>query len=317
MIPYVGCEHARELLDGFLDGELSVDDQIAVESHLRWCRTCAAHVDDLRLIAESIRGLPAAVITSEDAQALASVQAGVLGRVRAERDQAFVSRFRVTFSDTRMLFPALGASVALVLCIGLTYSVQVTTSRQLSEMLLGKTRPRIIDVAQAPYAVRMLEQSADPGSDQNPLRVDDAFLIPQLLNEDVLAGLPDDEAVFAVATVVSTKGRIENYELLRAWSDRGSRISDAVRASQVDSVLTAVRQLRFSPAQAHQGGGAVAVNVVLLIAKTTAVHPQAKRVAVKAAPPAPPELAPAPVPSDIVPPEPGRSGSLLETTTVA
>jgi len=318
MIPYVGCEHARELLEGFLDGELSVDDQIGVESHLRWCRTCAAHVDDLRLLGAAVRSVPGTAVTSDDAQALASVQAGVLGRVRAERDQAFLSRLRVSFSDTRLLFPALGASLALMLCLGLTYSVQVTTSRQLSEMLLGKSRPRIADVAQAPYAVRMLEQSADPGSDQNPLRVDDAFLIPQLLNEDVLAGLPDDEASFTFAAVVSKKGRVENYELLRASSDRSGSTGDAVHADQVDTALTAVRRLRFSPAQAHQGGGAVAVTAVLLIAKTTAVTLQAKPVVAKTVvrPVAPP-LAPAPVPNDVVPTEPGRSGSLLDSTTTA
>jgi hypothetical protein len=315
MIPYVGCEHARELLEGFADGELSVDDQVAVESHLRWCRTCTAHVDDLRLIGVSVRGLPAGV-SSDDAQAMASVQAGVLARVRAERDQAFLSRVRVTFSDTRLLFPALGATLALLLCFGLTYSVQVTTSRQLSELLLGKTRPRIVDAAQAPYAVRMLEQSADPGSDLNPLRVDDAFLIPQLLNEEVLAAIPDDEATFTLATVVSRKGRIENYELLRASSERGNPMSDAVRANHVDTVLSAVRQSRFSPAQTHVGG-AVAVNMVWLIAKTTAVQPQVKPAVAKTLRPAEPVLAPSPVPSDIVPAEPGRSGSLLESTTIA
>ena len=60
MIPYVGCEHARELLEAFLDGELSVTDQVAVESHLRWCRTCTAHVDDLRLLGGTVRSVPVA-----------------------------------------------------------------------------------------------------------------------------------------------------------------------------------------------------------------------------------------------------------------
>ena len=55
MIPYVGCEYAREHLDAFVDGELSVAEQVAVESHLRWCRTCAARVEDLQLIGASIR----------------------------------------------------------------------------------------------------------------------------------------------------------------------------------------------------------------------------------------------------------------------
>jgi anti-sigma factor RsiW len=55
MMTYVGCEYAREHLDAFVDGELSVDEQVAVESHLRWCRTCAARVEDMQLIGNSIR----------------------------------------------------------------------------------------------------------------------------------------------------------------------------------------------------------------------------------------------------------------------
>ena len=70
MIPYVGCEYAREHLDAFVDGELSVDEQVAVESHLRWCRTCAARVEDVQLIGDSIRlgSLAPRAIDDEDAQ---------------------------------------------------------------------------------------------------------------------------------------------------------------------------------------------------------------------------------------------------------
>jgi hypothetical protein len=317
MIPYVSCEQARDLLEGFFDGELAVDEQVAVEAHLRWCRTCAAHVDDLRLIGASVRGVPGTSVTSDDAYALASVQAGVLARVRAERDQAFRTRVRVSFSDMRLLFPALGATLALVLCFSLTYSVQVTASSQFTELLLARARPRLVDVTQAPYAVAMLEPSADPGSDQNPLRLDDAYASPQLLDREramssLLEGIKDDEAVLTLATIVSRRGRIENYELLRTSADG----RHAMAAGSVDSVLSAVRQSRFSPAQAH-GGGPVAAYMVWYIEKTTAVAPQPKPVAAKAARPVPPALTTPPTPSDVVPTEPGRSGSLLDSTTTA
>ena len=42
MTPYVGCDYARERLEALLDDELSVDEQVLVESHVRWCRTCGA-----------------------------------------------------------------------------------------------------------------------------------------------------------------------------------------------------------------------------------------------------------------------------------
>ena len=55
MTPYVGCEYARERLEGLLDNELSVDEQVLVESHVRWCQTCAARIEDFQLIGTSIR----------------------------------------------------------------------------------------------------------------------------------------------------------------------------------------------------------------------------------------------------------------------
>jgi len=55
MIPYLDCRAAQELLEPFVDGELAVNDQVALESHLRWCRVCAARVEDMQLIGASLR----------------------------------------------------------------------------------------------------------------------------------------------------------------------------------------------------------------------------------------------------------------------
>ena len=93
MIPYLGCEAARDMLEAFIDDELAMADQVAVESHLRWCRTCAARVEDMRLIGASVRvGTPRVALEAEEGRALATMQAAVLTRIRAERDQSFGDR---------------------------------------------------------------------------------------------------------------------------------------------------------------------------------------------------------------------------------
>ena len=90
MIPYVGCDYARERLEGLLDNELSVDEQVLVESHVRWCRTCADRIEDFQLIGTSIRnGPPTGQQVREVEPALSAVYSRVLMRMRAERDQAF------------------------------------------------------------------------------------------------------------------------------------------------------------------------------------------------------------------------------------
>ena len=53
--PYIGCDYSQDRLESFVDGELPVDEQVAVESHVRWCRTCTARIEDLNLIGASVR----------------------------------------------------------------------------------------------------------------------------------------------------------------------------------------------------------------------------------------------------------------------
>ena len=89
----------REMLQAFVDDELPMTEQVALESHLRWCDTCSAHVEDLRLIGDSIRDRSAVNVSSDDARKLAAIQAGVLSLIRAEREQAFVARLRGLFED--------------------------------------------------------------------------------------------------------------------------------------------------------------------------------------------------------------------------
>ena len=73
MIPYLGCEAARDLLEAFVDGELAMADQVALESHLRWCRTCGARVEDMRLIGASMRvGAQRSTGAPDEVRALAS-----------------------------------------------------------------------------------------------------------------------------------------------------------------------------------------------------------------------------------------------------
>ena len=102
MTQYVGCDHARTLLEGLVDGELSMPDQLAVESHLRWCDTCARRVEDLRIIGASLR-VNSAVrpVSDADNGTLSVLTDGLLVRVRAEQDASFPSRVRRLWKPAR------------------------------------------------------------------------------------------------------------------------------------------------------------------------------------------------------------------------
>ena len=110
---------------------------------------------------------------------------------------------------------------------------------------------------------------ANPGSDRNPLPLDMLMLAPRPLTEGpALESMSDEEAVFALAAIVTREGRISDYELLHADARKQRRARRAARPDdEVNALLDTVRQSRFAPAQTPDG--AVAVNVVWLLARTT------------------------------------------------
>jgi hypothetical protein len=303
MITYLGCETAREMLEAFVDDELSTTDQVAVESHLRWCNTCAARVEDVRLIGSGLKiGPPAQEAAVIDAPALRAMQSGVLMRIRTEHDLSLIVRVRDLFDDMRLFWPALGATTAVMICLLGAYGVLNLTTREQPDSLAA-----------------MIDSLADP--DRYPVRLDSAMSIPRGLDNsfvlDSIGGGSD--AVFAVATVVTREGRISGYELL----DNHASFGDT------EALLHAVKQSRFEPAQAP-GGRTVAVNMVWLFAWTTverdgqleellkgSARNNRVRVDVPATPvlaPPPVEEAPAPVTEDV---PPGRRSSRVSASTTA
>ena len=233
MIPYLGCESARELLEAFLDDELAMADQVAVESHLRWCRTCGAHVEDMRLVGAAVRmGAPRFAREPEGGRALTAVQAEVLARIGAERDQSFVVWLREAFADMRFFWPALGATAAVVACLCAAAGVlHAANDNDESDSMAG-----------------VMESTA------NASRIKTGW---------VLEGVPEEEAVFALATMVTRGGQIADYEMLLLERAKVRRRDGSALTADIAGLLDAVRQSRFSPA-AEEGGRAVAVDMVWL-----------------------------------------------------
>ena len=262
MTQYVGCDRARTLLEGLVDGELSMADQLAVESHLRWCDTCALRVEDLRVIGASLR-VNSAVRPVTDAEngTLTVLTDGLLVRVRAERAQSFRSRVREMFADRRLLWPAVGATAAVMLCVAAAVSVLHASTVQSRNSLAG-----------------LIAEIGVPGTEKWPLRpADNGVSIPELNADDsaraggMLEQMPEDDVIYAVRTVMGRDGTIANYELL--LSDDTSVVDRAAAtraAAQEVALLNAVRNTRFVPAQTPLGQ-AVAVDMVWVIAKTTAI----------------------------------------------
>ena len=315
MIPYVGCEYAREHLDAFVDGELAVAEQVAVESHLRWCRTCAARVEDVRLIGDSIRtGSPAQPRDREETRVVNDLHAHVVMRIRTEQELSLTSRLRDMFTDMRLLWPAVGATAAVALCIGVAFSVLLLATRERPESLAA-----------------MIDSLSNPGSERNPLRPGNTarfnslcecyidsnraggISIPRVADNGAgFEGIANQDAMFAVAAVVNRDGRVSNYEVLS--SEHMGEPEKPVHANDMAKMLDVVRQSRFEPAQTSLGR-TVAVNMVWLMVVTTVQTPPARRAATVRATPIvhpPAEITP---PESVDQPPVKRSQRAVDSTT--
>ncbi len=264
MTQYVGCDHARTLLEGLIDGELSMADQLAVESHLRWCDTCALRVEDMRLIGASLRATAAARPADDvDEGALTVLTESLLVRVRTERAQSFASRVREMVTDSRLLWPALGATAAVLLCVAAASSVLRASTIQEPDSLAA-----------------MISALASPGSEMRPLRpADNGISFPRLSEHDgmrasgTIEQIPEDDVIYAFRTVIGRDGSLSDTELLSGDdAPLADRRAVARALAQEMALLNAVNTTRFVPAQTPLGR-AVAVDMVWLVAKTTVAAP--------------------------------------------
>lgn len=267
MTPYIGCEAARERIDAFIDGELPVADQVMVEAHLRWCTTCSAHVEDLALIGAAVRmGSPATRATRVDEREFAARQDDVLSRISAEHQQSMAVRIREMFQDSHLVWPALGACCAVLICLAGASTLLSATSEE------------------HPDSLAALIASISEQYGQGPLLLDNTVVIPRGLDDGPMLNVADDEATVTLATVVSSEGRIADFTLLQSEREIAPARHDRTRHQrELADLLHQVKQSRFEPAQALTGRK-VAVNMVWMISRTTVKGSASHADAVNAAP---------------------------------
>jgi hypothetical protein len=252
MTRYIGCETARELLDEFVDSELPVADQVMVEAHLRWCASCRARVEDMSAIGGVVRmGASGTHRAPVEDRVFAVLQDQVLSRVSAEHDQSFGVRLREMFEDMHLLWPALGACCAVLIC------------------LAGATTVLYAASDEHPESLAALISDMSDRSVQGPLLLDNTVVGPRSLDEGLALDVADDEARVTLAMVVSSEGRISEFALLQSEREvQPARHDRGRHQRELDSLLGQVKQSRFEPAQALTGGK-VAVNMVWMIVRTT------------------------------------------------
>lgn len=248
----MSCSSARRRLHPFHDSELPVTDQIAVGAHLEWCSECATEYAELRFVRAALRAsAPGRETLSRDDEP--GFSAAIVNRLTAENDQSLAVRVREMFDDMHLVYAGVGAAVATTICV---------------VIMLGMMRFATIERPDSLAAIVNL--LAAPGSEAYPVSVDARTSMPRALDAAISAGATSDQdAVFALAAVVTREGRIENLEMLDAHD---SGLPDIDEARVVENIMYAISRTRFEPAQRE--GLPVAVNMVWLVAHTTVRAPE-------------------------------------------
>jgi hypothetical protein len=235
----LSCVATRRRLSAFQDGELAVPDRVAVEAHVRQCPACFAELASLREVGEVLRARSSAAAPWR-ASAIDGLQADILSRVAAEREESVPVQVSRAFQDMRLGFAALGSTaasiVSILLLIGIFYFGPLASR---PDSLAG-----------------MMETIGAP-----TVGMDSRIMSPPSGTSAILDGIVSEEdTVFALAAVVTRHGRIASLEYLSAQS------SDSERAQAI-RLLDEVSRARFEPAR--MDGNAVAVRTVLVLAHTT------------------------------------------------
>ncbi len=239
----VPCQGVREHLEAFHDGELQLEAHLVVRAHLDECSGCAFEADVLRRLSDAFcEGAIGTPLAPPDRWA-----DNLLDQVQVERELSWHTWLAHVFDDMHLVWPAIGATSAVLVCLMASAGVMQATAVQRPDSLAG-----------------VIDYLASPGSNVNPARIDEFTMVPRRRESSDWPSAGED-AVLALSAVVTREGRIQSIDVLAAEQARALKVKPEV----VLAMIEAASRAQFEPARA--GGAPVAVSLVWLLAHTTVV----------------------------------------------
>ena len=234
------CTDVRDRLEAFHDGELAIDERVALQNHLGECEPCNLASNELTTIGATLRDLASQVAGEEPVERL-RIAAHVLEQLRVEEQFSIRSQLIDWFQDMHLVWAGLGASVATAICVIGSASVLHAANQE---------RPNSM--------ARVIAVLASPGSNDNPLRLNYEMMAPRAAS-DASIEMSGEDAEYALSAVVSREGRVQGVAMINEPADR----------SGINAMLNEAYRMKFAPATAR--GDAVAVSVVWLLTNTTVI----------------------------------------------
>jgi hypothetical protein len=234
------CSNIMERLEAFHDGELTIDERIAVQHHLCECQACNQVATEISLLGLGLREI-ASTIAENDTTDPTRISAHVVEHLRLEEQFSLRAQVADWFSDMHLVWAGLGASVAMLICVVGSASVLHATSQE---------RPNSM--------ARAISELASQGSNHNPIRLNSSMSVPRAVTDAI--EMPEQDAQYTLAAVVSREGDVQGVEIVDQAGHPGAY-----------AMLNEAYRTKFAPATDR--GDAVAVSLVWLLANTTVRSP--------------------------------------------
>ena len=241
------CSVIPSWLAAHHDGELALEEQVAVEAHLSHCPSCAAARDELETIRTTLRHGAAAHRPADEEGVFTLQAANALTQLRAERDLGAMGRLRLTLEEAPRVWIAGSAAAVTGAC-----AVLLATVLSLATPL----HPQSLSA--------VLVALGSPGSNTNPIRITPGVTVPYVPADSHVAAIFHREppappsSNIAMAGIVTREGRITGLRVLHA---SGSEEEQQWELSHLAS------SVRFVPASF--AGAPVAVSLVWVVERMT------------------------------------------------
>lgn len=282
------CADVRDRLEAFYDGELAIDEQIAIQNHLGDCVACSLAAEELNTVGATLREVASRAAGPASDEPL-RLSARVLERLRVEEQFSVRSQVTALFQDMHLVWAGIGATVATLICIIGSASVLHAANQQQPDSLAS-----VISIL------------ANPGSNKNPMRLNYDMMAPSVVMNSPIE-MSEEDAEYTLSAVVSREGRVQGVEVIPSGN---------MKRGAVNAMLNGAYRVQFAPALAR--GDAVAVSMVWLVANTTVKgrpdeNMQALRHALRSGT-TPQPIGPLPVPADAGGPKP-QAAPLMKPVT--
>jgi hypothetical protein len=244
------CAAAQRHLQAFHDGELPVQDQIAIQVHVHSCHDCADSLGEIQFVAAALKKAARGrdLLSHEDATTFV---AAVVSRRSAEDGASMWSSVREMFDDMHLVYAALGAAVATAACV---------------VVMLGMMRFAPVghrNASPSASLAALMTLVATPETSANAIAIDPASHARGTARFQAANETAAEDAVFELASVVTRQGRLVNLARLKT-GHKATR--DEAKA--IEELLESVTRASIEPGWAD-GAPVAADGMVWLVTRMT------------------------------------------------